>query len=120
VVPTPRRVSPDRDIVQEVIDGKLPDPSPPPKPERDPNPLGLVLVTGRLLASGGREIQGAGVTPDIQPTCSTGDRPRSEEDCLLRFAEDLVVRARDPQRSTLLSTAKEVASAVVPNAHIAR
>ena len=36
----------------------------------------------------------------------TGEGARPDEDCLRQFAEALIARARDPERSTLLSTAK--------------
>ena len=65
------------------------------------------------LASGGTEIEGAGVTPDIQPACLADERQRSDGDCLLQLAQNLVDRARDPQRSTLLSTAKELVTPAV-------
>jgi hypothetical protein len=71
--------------------------------------LGLVLANGRLLASGGAEIEGVGVVADIQRTCPAGERVRPDEDCLLLFAQELIARATDPLRSTLLSTAKELA-----------
>jgi len=64
-----------------------------------------------LLASGGAEIEGVGVAADVQPTCPAGERIRPDEDCLLLLAQDVIARARDPQRSTLLSTAKELAPA---------
>jgi hypothetical protein len=109
-----RRAASDRDIIQDVIDGKAPPPSPPPpvEAERDPELLGLLLATGRLLASGGAEIEGVGVRPDVQPACSSGQRDRPDEDCLLFFAQEVIARAKNPQRSTLLSTAKELASPV--------
>ena len=109
-----RHAASDRDIIQDVIDGKAPPPSPPPplEPERDPELLGLLLATGRLLASGGAEIEGVGVRPDVQPACPAGQRDRPDEDCLLLFAQEVIARAKDPQRSTLLSTAKELASPV--------
>ena len=37
-------------------------------------------------------------------------RTRPGEDCLLLLAENVIARAKDPQRSTLLSTAQELAS----------
>jgi hypothetical protein len=111
--PSPARHA-GRDVIQDVIDGKSPPPSPlpPVQPGRDPELLGLVLATGRLLASGGAEIEGVGVVADVQPTCSAGARIRPDEDCLLLLAQDVIARAKDPQRSTLLSTAKELASPV--------
>jgi hypothetical protein len=107
-----RHAASDRDIIQDVIDGKAPTPSPPPpvEPERDRELLGLLLATGRLLASGGAEIEGVGVAPDVQPACPAGERVRPDEDCLLLLAQEVIARAKDPQRSTLLSTAKELAS----------
>jgi carboxyl-terminal processing protease len=112
-LPPSRHAASDRDIIQDVIDGKAPAQSPPPpvQPERDRELLGLVLATGRLLASGGAEIEGVGVVADVQPTCPAGERIRPDEDCLLLLAQDVIARAKDPQRSTLLSTAKEIASA---------
>ena len=108
-----RHVASDRDVIQDVIDGKEPTPSPPPppvQPQRDSELLGLLLATGRLLASGGAEIEGVGVVPDVQPACPAGERVRPDEDCLLLLAQAVIARAKDPQRSTLLSTAKELAS----------
>ncbi len=107
-----RNAASDRDIIQDVIDGKAPTPSSPPRvqPQRDPELLGLLLATGRLLASGGAEIEGVGVVADVQPTCPASARIRPDEDCLLLLAQDVIARAKDPQRSTLLSTAKELAS----------
>ena len=107
-----RHAASDRDIIQDVIDGKAPAPAPPPpvQPEGDRELLGLVLATGRLLASGGAEIEGVGVVADVQPVCPAGERIRPDEDCLLLLAQDVIARAKDPQRSTLLSTAKELAS----------
>jgi hypothetical protein len=115
VIPAaPRRANSDRDIIQDVIDGKAPAPPPPPptpvQPLGDPEMLGLVLATGRLLASGGAEIDGVGVTPDLQPSCPAGERVRGDEDCLLVVAREVIARAKDGQRSTLLSTAKELAA----------
>ena len=109
-----RRAASDRDIVQDVIDGKAPPaPSPPPpaQPEGDRELLGLVLATGRLLSSGGAEIEGVGVVADVQPICPAGEPIRPDQDCPLLFAQDLIARAKDPQRSTLLSIAKESAAA---------
>jgi hypothetical protein len=65
-------------------------------------------MTGRLLAAGGAEIEGAGVVPDVQPACAAGERSHPDEDCLLLLAQDVIARAKDPQRSTLLATAKEL------------
>jgi C-terminal processing protease CtpA/Prc len=70
------------------------------------DPLGLYLTTGRLLAAGGAEIEGAGVQPDVEMAWPTGEGARPDEDCLRQFAEALIARARDPGRSTLLATAK--------------
>ncbi len=70
------------------------------------DPLGLYLTTGRLLAAGGAEIEGAGVQPDVEMAWPTGEGSRPDEDCLRQFAEALIARARDPERSTLLATAK--------------
>lgn len=93
-----------------MIDGKEQAPAPAPvQTEPVPELLGLVLANGRLLASGGAEIEGVGVVADIQRTCPTGERIRPDEDCLLLFAQELIARAKDPLRSTLLSTAKELA-----------
>ena len=70
------------------------------------DPLGLYLTAGRLLAAGGAEIEGAGVQPDVAMAWPTGDGLRPDQDCLLQFAEALIARARDGERSTLLSSAK--------------
>jgi Peptidase family S41 len=101
-----RRPSSDRDVVQDVLDGVKPSA---PQPEPYGEPLGLVLTTGRLLAAGGAEIEGTGVRPDLQPAWPVGQQVPPEEDCLLQFAQALVVQARDPQRPTLLSTANALA-----------
>jgi len=102
----------DRDIIQDVISGKAPTVSPPPpvEPEGDRETLALLLLTGRLLASGGAEIEGVGVAADVQPTCLEGARLRPDDDCLLLLAQDVIARARDPLPSTLLSIAREVGS----------
>jgi hypothetical protein len=111
--PPSRHAASDRDVIQDVIDGKAPTPSPSPpvQPEGDRELLGLVLATGRLLASGGAEIEGVGVVADVQPICPAGEPIRPDQDCLLLLAQDLIARAKDPQRSTLLTTAKESAAA---------
>ena len=100
------RPASDRDVVQNVIEGGKPS-----APSRNPNadPLGLLLTTGRVLAAGGAEIEGTGVQPDVQPAWSVSQQARPEDDCLLQFAQTLIVRARDSQRPTLLSTAKTLA-----------
>ena len=110
----PRHANPDqdRDVIQDVIDGKAPAESPPTpvQPVADREMLGLVLATGRLLASGGAEIDGVGVTPDLQPSCPADERVRGDGDCLLVLARDVIARAKDARRSTLLSTAKDLAA----------
>ena len=93
----------DRDVVQNVLDDVKP-PTPVDEPEGDP--LGLYLTTGRLLAAGGARIEGAGVQPDVEMAWPTSDGSGPDKDCLLQFAATLIAGARDPQRSTLLSTAK--------------
>ena len=104
-IPSTRRRDPpkDRDVIQNTLDD-----IPPPKPldqlERDP--LGLYLTTGRLLAAGGAQIEGAGVQPDVEMAWPSGEGARPDEDCVVQFAEALIARARDAQRSTLLSAAK--------------
>jgi hypothetical protein len=95
--PRPRR-SP-----TEVADGTKPPAS---QPVPGDEPFGLFLMTGRLLAAGGGEIEGAGVKPDVQPACPGGEQTRPHQDCLLQLAQDLVLQAHDPQRATLLSTAR--------------
>ena len=95
-LPRTRRRQPpkDRDVVQNIIDGAKPSPT---GDEPVGEPMGLRLTTGRLLAAGGGEIERTGVRPDVELT---------DDDCLLQFAQALIVQARYPQRSTLLSTAK--------------
>ena len=80
--------------------------------ESDDEPFGLLLVTARMLAPSGAEIEQVGVQPDVQPACAAGERPRANEDCPLQLAQDVVVQARDPQRATLLSTARALANPV--------
>jgi len=75
-------------------------------------PLGLLLMNGRMLGAGGGEIEGVGVQPDIQPACPAGGQPRAGEDCLVRLGRDMVIQARDPERATLLSTARSLASPI--------
>jgi len=109
--PTPSlHTAADRDFIQDVIDGKAPTPPPVVQPYRDPEPLGLVLVTGRLLASGGAEIERVGAVPDLKPSCPAGERVRPDEDCLMTFAQEVIARSKDAQRSTLLSVAKALVS----------
>jgi hypothetical protein len=93
----------DRDVVQNTLDDVKP-PTPVDDPEGDP--LGLYLTTGRLLAAGGAEIERAGVQPDVEMAWPTGAGSGPDKDCLLQFATALITGASDPQRSTLLSTAK--------------
>jgi hypothetical protein len=107
----PRRAS--SDIIQDVIDGTDSRPPAPPVQPDSKDVLGLMLATGRLLASGDAEIEGAGVIPDVSPTCPGGARPRLDDDCLVQLAKNLVTRARDPQRSSLLAIAKELATPAV-------
>ncbi len=68
--------------------------------------LGLYLTTGRLLAAGGAEIEHAGVQPDVEMAWPPGQHRQPDEDCVRQFAEALIARARGPERSTLLATAK--------------
>lgn len=108
---TMRRNPPkDRDVVQNILDDVKP---PTPKDEREGDPLGLYLTTGRLFAAGGAVIEGAGVQPDVEMTWPAGERSQADEDCVLQFAEALIAGARDPQRSTLLSTAKTLPAEAV-------
>jgi hypothetical protein len=93
----------DRDVVQDILDGVE---RSPPVEERGGDPMGLVLVTGRLLAAGGGEIEGAGVLPDVESPWSAPEPSLSDEDCLRQFADALISQAPDSQRGTLLSTAK--------------
>jgi hypothetical protein len=107
--PTPHPAA-DRDFIQDVIDGKASTPPPVVQPYRDSEPLGLTLVTGRLLASGGAEIERVGAVPDLQPACPSGEPIRPDQDCLMIFAQEVIARSKDAQRSTLLSVAKALAS----------
>jgi C-terminal processing protease CtpA/Prc len=109
--PPPAR-DPSRDVVQDILDGKVSSPPPPVRPQHDDEALGLLLVTGKLLASGGAPIEGAGVVPDLQPTC--GEPARAGDDCLLRIAQEAIVQAHDAQRPALLSAAKAVAAPASP------
>ena len=86
----PRESGSDRDIIQDVIDGKAPAESPPTpvQPVANREMLGLVLATGRLLASGGAEIDGVGVTPDLQPSRPTSGCAVTETACLSSPATD--------------------------------
>lgn len=106
-IPRTRRRDPpkDRDVVQNVIDNV-----PPPKPvdELEGDPFGLYLATGRLLAAGGAEIERAGVQPDVEMAWPSGEGSRADGDCVRQFGEAVIARARDAERSTLLSTAKSV------------
>lgn len=97
-----------RDFIQDTIDGKEPEPPPPPhaQPASDMLTLGLVLKTARMLTAGGAEIEGGGVQPDVQPACLTSAKAHAGEDCLMAFAREVMARAGDPQRATLLSTAR--------------
>ena len=79
---------------------------------RTSEPLGLVLTTARLLAAGGADIEGTGVQPDVDHGWSTEESHR-DQDCLRQFATALIATARDPQRATLLATAKSLAGKAV-------
>ena len=98
---------PDRDVIQNILDVK-PEPAKPEpvKVENSDDLFGLRLLTGRLLASGGAEIDRTGVRPDIEVAASTGKEPNTDNDCLVRFAMALMARARDSRRSALLDAAK--------------
>jgi C-terminal processing protease CtpA/Prc len=101
------------EMIDDVVNGTEPRvPPPPPQPTSDDELFGLLLVTGRMLAPTGAEIEQVGVRPDVQPACAAGERPRANEDCPLQLAQDVVVHARDPQRATLLSTARALANPV--------
>jgi hypothetical protein len=115
-LPLPRRQhhrpppNPDRDVVQDIIDDVKPEPLMP-EPlrvdsEPEPDPFGLRLMTGRLLASGGAEIDRTGVRPDVELVAPTGRESGTDNDCVVRFARTLIARAPDPRRSTLLALAK--------------
>jgi hypothetical protein len=109
---TPR--DPSRDVVQDIIDGKSaapPSPQPPVQPEPAEERLCLLLMTGTLLASGGAPIEGVGLAPDVQPHCVVREQASDGDDCLLRIAQEAIVRTRDSQRSTLLAAAKAIAGA---------
>jgi C-terminal processing protease CtpA/Prc len=96
-IPRPRRHTPDNVPPAKSVDELL-----------EGDPLGLYLTTGRLLAAGGAEIEGAGVQPDVAMAWPTGEGARPDEDCLRQFAEALITRARDSGRSTLLAVAKAI------------
>ena len=100
--------NPDRDVVQNILDDVNPEPVKP-EPVKDEllgDPFGLRLMTGRLLASGGAEIDRTGVRPDVELVGATGKESGTDKDCLVRFARTLIVQALDSRRSTLLATAK--------------
>ena len=101
------------EMIDDVVNGTAPRvPPPPPQPTSDDELFGLLLVTARMLAPSGAEIEQVGVQPDVQPACAAGERPRADEDCPLRLAQDVVIQARDSQRATLLSTARALANPV--------
>jgi C-terminal processing protease CtpA/Prc len=101
------------EMIDDVVNGTAPPvPPPPPQPTSDDEPFGLLLVTARMLAPSGAEIEEVGVQPDVQPACAAAERPRVNEDCPLRLAPDVMVQARDPQRATLLSTARALSNPV--------
>ncbi len=100
--------NPDRDVVQNILNDVRPEPVKP-EPAKDEflgDPFGLRLMTGRLLASGGAEIDRTGVHPDVELVASTGRESGTDNDCVVRFARTLIAQASDSQRSTLLATAK--------------
>ncbi|HXU63516.1 MAG TPA: S41 family peptidase [Polyangia bacterium] len=105
-----RRPAPDpnRDVIQNILDDVKPDPvkAEPIKPEILGDPFGLRLLVGRLLASGGAEIDRTGVRPDVEAAGSTGQEPGTDNDCLVQFAAALMARAGDSRRSALLEAAK--------------
>jgi Peptidase family S41 len=100
--------NPDRDVVQNILDDVKPEPvkSEPVKDELLGDPFGLRLMTGRLLASGGAEIDRTGVRPDVELAGSSGKDAGTDNDCVVRFARTLINQASDSRRSTLLATAK--------------
>jgi hypothetical protein len=65
-------------------------------------------MNGRLLASGGAEIDRTGVRPDVELVASTGRESGTDDDCVVRFALAVIAQASDPQRSTLLAIAKRL------------
>ena len=91
-------------------------PQPAPRPDGYPTVeqpkeiLGLLLRTGYLRTTQDEEIEGVGVRPDIQPLWPVGPPASPGADCLLQFARAVITQAPDTRRSTLLSTAKGLAS----------
>ena len=97
-LPQPQRrppQNPDRDVVQNILDDVKPEPvkSEPVKDELLGDPFGLRLMTGRLLASGGAEIDRTGVRPDVELAGSSGKDSGTDDDCLVRFARTLITQA---------------------------
>lgn len=105
--------SPDRDVVQNIPnDGEMPPPHDDGEPfsgERE-KVLGLLLRTGYLRTANDHDIEGSGVRPDLQPPGPVGPASASRDECLVHFAHALISRAPDGRRSTLLATAKVLAS----------
>jgi C-terminal peptidase prc len=100
--------NPSRDVVQNILDDVKPEPVKP-EPVKDEflgDPYGLRLMNARLLASGGAEIDRTGVRPDIELVASTGRESGTDNDCVMQFALTMIAQASNPQRSTLLATAK--------------
>ena len=103
---------PDRDVVQNILDGVEP---PPPQEQAEPfdgqpdEMFELLLRTGYLRTANDREIEGAGVLPDIQIPRPVGPTSAAGDACLIHLAQALISQAPDARRSTLLPIAKTLA-----------
>jgi Peptidase family S41 len=95
--------------IRVMFDVPIPGRLPPLVGAPDAAPLGLVMMTGRLLAAQDAEIDGVGVQPDLRLPWPVAEPSRPDDDCLRQFAESLIDQARDPRRATLLSMAKALA-----------
>jgi hypothetical protein len=104
---------PDRDVVKDIPEGgeaAAPGDGAQPSGGEREEVLGLLLRTGSLRTANDHEIEGSGVRPDLQFAGPVGPSSASRDECLVRFARALISQAPDARRSTLLATAKALAS----------
>lgn len=103
---------PDRDAVAGILDGVG---APSPGHEAEPlaaepkEVLGLLLRTGYLRTANDRELEGAGVRPDVELPRAASAASAAADACVVQLAQALISQAPDGRRSTLLAMAKGLA-----------